>query len=125
MCHTCIRFGKCVNPSVIDVGTTVYMCADGHVSDKCALRDVRNPSVNPLVNVAQSRNFFATLCEILTSYISSAIMSVNVAQSRNVFATLCEIPTGYIPSVMPSVSVAQYVIVLQLSVRYRRVVVCR
>ena len=29
--------------------------------------------------------------------------SVNVAKSRNFFATLCEIPTGYIPSVYPSV----------------------
>jgi len=48
-CHTCVHFGKCVNPSVIplviDVGTAVGMCADGHVSDVRALRDVRNPSV--------------------------------------------------------------------------------
>ena len=28
--------------------------------------------------------------------------SVNVAKSRNFFATLCEIPTGYIPSVYTS-----------------------
>ena len=52
-CHTCVHFGKCVNPSVIplviDVGTAVGMCADGHVSDVRALRDVRNPSVIPSV----------------------------------------------------------------------------
>ena len=29
--------------------------------------------------------------------------SVNVAKSRNFFATLCEIPTGYSTSVYPSV----------------------
>ena len=29
--------------------------------------------------------------------------SVNVAKSRNFLATLCEIPTGYSPSVYPSV----------------------
>jgi hypothetical protein len=29
-------------------------------------------------------------------------LSVNVAKSRNFFATLCEIPTGYIPSVLES-----------------------
>ena len=50
-----MRFGKCVNPSVlssvIDVGTAVGMCADGHVSDMRALRDVRNPSVLYVGNI--------------------------------------------------------------------------
>ena len=116
-----MRFGKCVNPSVIDIGTAVGMCADGLVSDMRVLRDVCNPSVN----VAQSRNCFATLYEIPTGYIPSAIPSVKVAQSCNFFATLYEIPTGYMSSVIPSVIVAQYVIFLQLSVRYQRVVVRR
>jgi hypothetical protein len=49
-----------VSPSVIDVGT---------------------PSEIPLVMVAHSRNFFSTLCEILTGYIPSVI----VAHSGNVF----------------------------------------
>jgi hypothetical protein len=44
-----VRFGKCVKPSVITsvmgVGIAVGICADGHVSDMCALRDVRNPLV--------------------------------------------------------------------------------
>ena len=55
------------------------------------------------VNVAKSRNFFATLCEIPTGYSPSVYPSVNVAKSRNFFATLCEIPTGYSPSVYTSV----------------------
>ena len=42
-------FRKCVKLSVItsvmDVGTAVSICADGHVSDMRALRDVHNPSV--------------------------------------------------------------------------------
>jgi hypothetical protein len=38
-----------VNPSVIDVGTAIGMCADGHMSDMRALRDVRNSSVIPSV----------------------------------------------------------------------------
>jgi hypothetical protein len=50
-----VHFGKCVNPSVlssvIDVGTAVGMCADGHVSDMRALRDVRNPSVLYVGNI--------------------------------------------------------------------------
>ena len=44
-----MRFGKCVKPSeitsVMDVGTAVGICADEHMSDMHALRDVRNPSV--------------------------------------------------------------------------------
>ena len=55
------------------------------------------------VNVAKSRNFLATLCEIPTGYSPSVYPSVNVAKSRNFFATLCEIPTGYSPSVYTSV----------------------
>ena len=44
-CHTCVRFGMCVKPlvipSVFDVGNSVGICADGHVSDMRAPRDVR------------------------------------------------------------------------------------
>jgi hypothetical protein len=43
----------CVNlsviPSVYYVGNFVGICADGHVSDMRALRDVRNPYVIPSV----------------------------------------------------------------------------
>ena len=96
-----------VMPSVYDVGN----CADGHVSDIRADNSVGdavsigvgNAVGKPSVNVAKSRNFFATLCEIPTGYRPSVYPSVNVAKSRNFFATLCEIPTGYIPSVYPSV----------------------
>jgi len=55
------------------------------------------------VNVAKSRNLFATLCEIPTGYSPSVYPSVNVVKFRNFFATLCEIPTGYSPSVYTSV----------------------
>jgi hypothetical protein len=69
---------------------------------------------NPSVSVAKSRNFFATLCEIPTGYISSVLESEKPSvlrrksvgecgKIRNFFATLCEIPTGYIPSLYPSV----------------------
>jgi hypothetical protein len=68
------------------VGKSIDTGLDGHASDMCALRDVRNPSVI----VAQSCKFVSTLCEILTGYSLSVIM----AQSRNCFSTLCEIPTG-------------------------------
>jgi hypothetical protein len=44
-CHTCVRFGMCVKPSVIpsvlDVRKSVGICADGHVSHMRALQDVR------------------------------------------------------------------------------------
>ena len=72
--------GPSVMPSVCDVGNVVVNCADGHVSDMRA----DNPSVIP-------------------SVLASENPSVNVAKSRNFFATLCEIPTGYSPSVYPSV----------------------
>ena len=48
-CHTCVHFGKCVNPSVFPSVQDVGICADGHVSDMHALRDMRNPSVIPSV----------------------------------------------------------------------------
>ena len=62
-------------PSVCDVGNR----ADGHVSDMRADNSigdavgigVGNSVGNPSVNVAKSRNFFATLCEIPTGYIPS------------------------------------------------------
>ena len=93
--------------SVCDVGNR----ADGNVSDMRADNSVGdavgigvgNAVGNPSVNVAKSRNFFATLCEIPTGYSWSANPLVIMAQSRNMFATLCEIPTGYSPSVYPSV----------------------
>jgi len=44
-CHTCVCFEMCVKPSVIlsvlDVGNSVGICADEHVSDMRALHDVR------------------------------------------------------------------------------------
>jgi hypothetical protein len=43
-CHTCVCFGMRVKPSVIplilDIGNSVNICADGHVSDMRAPRDV-------------------------------------------------------------------------------------
>ena len=51
-------------PSVCDVGNAVGNRADEHVSDMRAANSVGDPSVN----VAKSRNFFATLCEIPTGY---------------------------------------------------------
>ena len=39
-CQICVRFGMCVNLSVFNVGKAVGICADGHVSDMRALRDV-------------------------------------------------------------------------------------
>jgi hypothetical protein len=71
-----------VIPSVLDVGNTIGI---------------------PSVIVAQSYNFFATLCEILTCYGPSVKPSVSVARSCKFFSTLCEIPTGYVPSIKPPV----------------------
>jgi hypothetical protein len=51
-CHTCVRFGMCVNPSVFDVGNAIRICADGHVSDMPALRDVRE-SVGDSVDIGR------------------------------------------------------------------------
>jgi len=78
------------------------MRADNSVGDAVGI-GVGKAVGNPSVNVAKSRNFFPTLCEIPTGYIPSVYPSVNVAKSRNFFATLCEIPTGYSPSVYTSV----------------------
>ena len=69
-----------VIPSVCSVGTVVGNRADGHVSDMRA-----DNSVGDAVGIDVGNP------------------SVNVAKSRNFFASLCEIPTGYIPSVYPSV----------------------
>jgi len=65
--------------------------------------DVCNAIGIPSVIVAQSCNFFITLCEIPTGYGLSVKPSVSVAQSCKFFSTLCEIPTGYVLSVKPSV----------------------
>ena len=80
-------------PSVCDVGDAVGDVQTGHVSDMRAdnsVGDVVGIGVGkavgkPSVNVAKSRNFFATLCEIPTGYIPSVYPSVNVAKSRNFF----------------------------------------
>jgi hypothetical protein len=109
--HVSDMRGPSVMPSVCDVGNAVGNRADGHVSDMRADNSVGdavgigigNSVGNPSVNVAKSRNFFSTLCEIPTGYSPSVYPSVNVAKSRNCFATLCEIPTGYNPSVYTSV----------------------
>jgi hypothetical protein len=85
-CQTCVRFRMCVNPSVIP-----------------SVLDVCNAIGIPSVIVAQSCNFFITLCEIPTGYGLSVKPSVSVAQSCKFFSTLCEIPTGYVLSVKPSV----------------------
>ena len=66
------------------VGNAIGNRADGHVSDMRA----DNP-VGDSVGISVGKSVGKT--------------SVNVAKSRNFFATLCEIPTGYIPSVYPSV----------------------
>jgi hypothetical protein len=76
--------GLSVMPSVCDVGNAVGNRADGHVSDMRADNPVgdsvcigdENAVGNPSVNVAKSRNFFATLCEIPTGYIPSVYPSV-------------------------------------------------
>jgi len=77
------------------------MCVNSSVIP--SVFDVSNAVGIPSMIVAQSRNFFATLCEIPTGYFLSVKPSVSVAQSRKFFSTLCEIPTGYSPSVYPSV----------------------
>ena len=66
------------------------MVQTGHVSD------MRGPSVMPSVN---------SVGDAVGISVGKSVgkTSVNVAKSRNCFATLCEIPTGYSPSVYPSV----------------------
>ena len=82
--HVSDMRGPSVMPSVCDVDNAVGNRADGHVSDMRADNPVGD-SVGISVGNAVGNP------------------SVNVAKSRNFFATLCEIPTGYIPSVYPSV----------------------
>jgi hypothetical protein len=81
--HVSDMRGPSVMLSVLNVGNVVGDSADGHVSDMRAttLGDSVGISVgksvsNPSVNVAKSRNFFATLCEIPTGYILSVYPSV-------------------------------------------------
>ena len=62
------------------------MVQTGHVSD------MRGPSVMPSVN---------SVGDAVGIGVGNPL--VNVAKSRNFFATLCEIPTGYIPLVYPLV----------------------
>jgi len=71
-------------PSAWDVGNVVGDGADGHVSDMRAEKPVGDA-----VGIRVGKSVGKT--------------SVNVAKSRNFFATLCEIPTGYSPSVYLSV----------------------
>jgi hypothetical protein len=54
---------------------TCQTCVRQPVSDSVGIR-VRNAVGNPSVNVAKSRNFFATLCEIPTGYMLSVYPSV-------------------------------------------------
>ena len=74
--HVSDMRGPSVMPSVCDVGNRV----DGHVSDMRADNSVGDAVGigigNPSVNVAKSRNFFATLCEIPTGYSPSVYTSV-------------------------------------------------
>ena len=77
--HVSDMHGPLVMSSVFNVGNAVSNSADGHV------RQPVGDSVGISVGKAVGNP------------------SVNVAKSRNFFATLCEIPTGYIPSVYPSV----------------------
>ena len=76
------------DPSVMSlvfyVGNAVGKGADGHVSDMRAAN-----SVGDVVGIGVGK--------------AVGNPSVNVAKSRNFFATLCEIPTGYSPSVYTSV----------------------
>jgi len=84
--HVSDMRGPLVMPSVYYVRNAVGISADGHVSD------MRGPSIMPSVlNVGNAVG--------ISVGISVGNPSVNVAKSRNFFATLCEIPTGYIPSV--------------------------
>jgi len=82
-------------------------------------------SVTPLVMlsviVAQSRKFFSTLCEIPMGYNSSVIM----AQSRKCFSTLYEKRTGYNRRWCCRWLWHNPVYFFQLSVKYRRVIICR
>ena len=82
--HVSDMCGPSVMPSVCAVGNSVGNRADEHVSDMRA----DNP-VGDSVGISVENSVGKT--------------SVNVAKSRNCFATLCEILTGYIPSVYPSV----------------------
>jgi len=50
-----------------------------------SILDVGNAVGILSVIVAQSCNFFATLCEILMGYSPSVKLSVSVAQSRKIF----------------------------------------
>jgi hypothetical protein len=87
-----------VMPSVYYVRNAVGIRADGHVSD------MRGPSVMPSV-IVQTDTCQTCVRQPVGIGVGNSVgnPSVNVAKSRNFFATLCEIPTGYIPSVYPSV----------------------
>ena len=78
--HVSDMRGSSVMPLVCDVGNVVGNRADRHVSDMRADNSVGigvgNAVRNPSVNVAKSRNFFATLCEIPTGYSPSVYTSV-------------------------------------------------
>jgi len=92
-----------VMPSVFYVGTFVGNSADGHVSD---MREPSVFYVETFVGNSADEHVSdmrATIRRWFRRYETSGKPSVNVAKSRKFFATLCEILTGYIPSVYPSV----------------------
>jgi hypothetical protein len=67
---------------------TCQTCVRQPVGDSVGIR-VGNAVGNPSVNVAKSRNFFATLCEIPTGYISSILESETPSTIRRKFISEC------------------------------------
>ena len=92
-----------VMPSAYYVGNVVGIRADGHVSDMRGPSVM--PSVIVQTDMCQTC-VRQPVGDSVGISVEKAVgnPSVNVAKSRNFFATLCEIPTGYIPSVYPSVN---------------------
>jgi hypothetical protein len=91
-----------VMPSVCDVGNSIGNGADWHVSD---MRDPSAIlSVFVQTDTCQTC-VWQSVGDAVGFDVGKAVgnPSVNVAKSRNFFATLCEIPMGYIPLVYPSV----------------------
>jgi len=95
-----------VMSSVYYVGNVVGIRADRHVSDMHGPSVMLSvlPSVIVQTDTCQTC-VRQPVGDSVGISVGNAVgnPSVNVAKSRNFFATLCEIPTGYIPSVYPSV----------------------
>jgi len=68
-------------PSVFVQMDTCQTCMRQPVGDSIGIR-VGNAVRNPSVNVAKSRNFFATLCEIPTGYIPLVLESETPSEIR-------------------------------------------